>query len=124
MDRTTQFLNNLPRVLNDDGGVAERPTELVIQNSIKFINSLPLYYQKILDPEDCITATTHGTVTIDWYFRKNFISVEIGNTKIGWFSELPDGSNSSSDGIAIIESPPSDIIKSLDKIYNRKEFNK
>ena len=124
MDRTTQFLNNLPKVLNDDGGIAERPSAAVIQNSINFIRSIPTYYQRIIDPEDCITATTHGTITIDWYFRKNFVSVEIGHTKIGWFSELPDGSNSSSDGIDIQEIPPSAIIKSLDKIYNRKEFNK
>jgi hypothetical protein len=124
MDRVNYVINNLPRVLNDDGGFGEKPSDDVIKNTIKFFDTVPTYYKKILDPEDCITATSYGTITIDWYFKKNFISVEIGNTKIGWFSELPDGSNSSSNGILIQDSPPADIIKSLDNIYNRKEFIK
>lgn len=121
MDKISIFLSNLPKVLNDDGRFAEKPSDLVIQNTINFIKSLPGYYQKILDPEDCITATGYGTVTIDWYYRKNFISVEVGTTLIGWFSDLPDGSNSSSDGVAINEKPPAPIISSLNKIYSRKE---
>jgi len=115
------FLSNLPRVLNDDGGFGSPPTELVIQNSIKFVKSLPAYYQRILDLEDCITATGHGTVTIDWYYKKHFISVEIGNTLIGWFSDLPDGINTSSSGVPINDSPPTEIISGLNKIYSRKE---
>lgn len=122
MDKISLFLNNLPRVLNDDGGFAERPTPAVIENSINFVKSLPGYYQRMIDPEDCITATGHGTVTIDWYYRKHFISVEIGNTKIGWFSDLPDGSNSSSDGISISDKTPPEIVSALNKIYSRREL--
>lgn len=121
MDKISMFLSNLPRVLNDDGGFGSPPTELVIQNSIKFVKSLPAYYQRILDLEDCITATGHGTVTIDWYYKKHFISVEIGNTLIGWFSDLPDGINTSSSGVPINDSPPTEIISGLNKIYSRKE---
>lgn len=121
MDKISLFLNNLPRVLNDDGGFGSPPSPAVIQNSINFVRSLPTYYQRILKPEDCITATGHGTVTIDWYYKKHFISVEIGNTLIGWFSDLPDGTNNSSSGIPISDSPYIGIISGLNKIYSRKE---
>lgn len=124
MDRITQFLNNLPRVLDDDGGFASRPSEEVITNSIDFIKSLPTYYQKIINPEECITATTHGTITIDWFYRKNLLSVEVGTTKIGWFSDLPDGLNSSCDGMILSPLPPAEIIICLDKIYSRSEYQK
>jgi len=122
MDKISLHLNNLPKVLNDDGIYASPPSAEVIQNSIKFIQGLPTYYQKILDPEDCITATGHGTITIDWYYRKRFISVEIGNTKLGWYSDLPDGSNPSSDGILLQDKPPAAIISALNMIYYRKDI--
>lgn len=124
MDKISLFLNNLPRVLGPDGGAAVKPDDTVIQNSIAFIKSLPTYYQKILNPVECITATPYGTISIDWFFRKNLISVEIGKTKIGWFSELPDGSNPSSDGITLKETPPREIIRCLDLIYGRRELKK
>ena len=112
------FIDNLPRVLNDDGGFAERPSKEVISNTKAFLSSIPTYYQKILDPENCITATGHGTITIDFYYRKNFISVEIGNTQIGWFSEMPDGTNPSSTEL-ISEEATKKIISYLDFIYGR-----
>src|SRR3972149_5126256 len=111
MDKTTQFLKNLPRVLKEDGGIAHGPSDVVIENSINFVKSLPTYYQRIINPAECITATGHGTITFDWYYRKNLVSVEIGATKIGWFTELPDGSNPSSNGILLKETPPSEVIR-------------
>ena len=124
MDKTSQFLNNLPRVLGLDGGAAVKPNEAIIKNSIAFIKGLPTYYQKVINPNDCITATPFGTISIDWYFRRNFISVEVGESKIGWFTELPDGSNPSSQGVAIKETPPTEIIRCLDAIYSRRELKK
>lgn len=125
MDRIALYLNNLPKVIDVDGdGRIIKTNDVVIQNTIKFVKSLPAYYQSIIDAEECITATTHGTIVIDWYFRKNFISVEVGTTKIGWFSELPDGTNPSSQGVLLNETPPDDILKSLDKIYSRSDFTK
>lgn len=122
MDRISQFLNNLPRVLTADGGIAEGPSDKVIENSINFVKGLPTYYQRMIDPDDCITATGHGTIVFDWYYKKNFVSVEIGTTLLGWFSDLPDGSNPSSDGVLIQETPPTQIIKCLDLVYDRREL--
>lgn len=121
MDKINLFLNNLPRVLNDDGGIAEKPSAVVISNAEKFFKSLPSYYQKIIDISDCVTATGYGTITFDWYYRKNFISVEVGNTLIGWFSELPDGTNPSSNGVSV-DLPPTQIVSALNKIYGRKDI--
>jgi len=124
MDKTQQFLSNLPRVLKEDGGIAHGPSDAVIANAISFVKGLPAYYQKIIDPVECITATGHGTITFDWYYRKNLVSVEIGTTKIGWFTELPDGSNPSCNGILLQDSPPTEVIRCLDAIYGRRELKK
>lgn len=121
MDRNHQFLNNLPRVIDSDGNITHGPSDTVIENSKRFISSLPTYYQRIIDPEECITATGHGTIVFDWYYKKNLVSVEIGRTKIGWFTELPDGSNPFSEGILLSNEPPKEVVNCLNVIYNRKD---
>lgn len=113
-----KFINNLPRVLDENGGIATMPNANVISNAIAFIEHIPTYYQRMLNPIECITATGHGTITIDFYYKKNFVSVEIGNTLIGFFSETPDGLNPSSSGMKISEKYPA-IISCLDKVYKR-----
>jgi hypothetical protein len=124
MDKISLFLDSLKtsgRSLDEDGRITYGPSDVVIQNAKDFVKSLPAYYQKILDPEDCITATGHGTITFDWYYKKNFVSAEVGTTLIGWFTDLPDGTNPSSDGIAL-DRAASAILPCLNKVYFRTDI--
>jgi hypothetical protein len=108
-------------IFNDGDGErpSGRPSDLTLDNSDKFLNTIPGYYKKILEVEE-IQFTPHGTVTIDWYSRRNFVSVEIGQTQIGFFSELPDGTNPSAtlqfDGKA-----PEMVVIALNKLYGRSD---
>ncbi len=117
-----QFLDNLPKVLGDEGRYAVDPDVVIKNNTVEFFKKLPGFYQKILDLEDAVTATTYGTITIDWAVKKNFVSVEIGKTKIGFFSEMPDGINPQSEGFDLNDqSGLSMIISALNKLYSRDD---
>lgn len=119
MDRIIQKINDLPKVIGDEFNLASPPSKTVINNSIELIKKLPSFYQKMLDPEEGITPTPYGTIVFDWFFRKNFLSLEVGNTKTGYFSETPDGSNPKSEGVLISEVDVSSIVLVLDKIFLR-----
>lgn len=119
MDKIQNYLNNLPRVLDEEGKFASKIDRSVIENTIKLLKSLPDFYYKVIDPANHITPTGYGTIVIDWYHRKNFVSVEVGTTKVGWFSELPDGVNSKSDGTDFDGVPPQELISALNKLYGR-----
>ena len=113
------ILSVLPSYNDEHGYRVDPPSDLVISNADKFVASLPGYYRKILDAGN-ITANAHGTLTIDWYRNKNFVSVEIGQTQVGFFTEMPDGTNPQ----AVV--PPTDephplIIKCLNLLYGRED---
>lgn len=114
------ILGNLPSYNDENGYRVDPPSELVVSNADKFMNSLPGYYRKILDPEN-VTASAHGTIVIDWYRSKNFVSVEIGQTKIGFFTEMPDGSNPQSAGTPLTEEANPMIVKCLNMLYGRQD---
>lgn len=107
--------------LDDDGYGGTGPSEVVIENAIKFMSSLPKYYQEIINPEECITPQAHGTIVVDWYRDKQFVSVEIGQTLVGFFSDFRDGINPESAGMKFEGKCPEIILTCLNKLYGRKE---
>lgn len=113
------IIGSLPSHNDDEGFISELPSDVVISNGDKFLSSIPGYYKKILDINN-VSYTSHGTIVIDWYFRKNFVSVEVGTTMIGFFTEMPDGINPSSQGISI-EAAGTIITGHLNRLFSRSD---
>ncbi len=60
----------------------------VISNAKVFIRKLPPFILSKLSVDD-VTPTNYGTIVIDWYdSNENFVSIEIGKTKMGGFYEF------------------------------------
>ncbi len=82
------FLQNLKdHEENWDGYGAVPPSEQVIANSIHFLKNLN---EKLLShlEIDNITPTTHGTIDFQWENDDDeYVSVEIGETLLGYMSE-------------------------------------
>lgn len=65
-----------------------------------------LDFEKLIDPslwdedeEADTNVTGWGTITLDFYVPENgLVSVEVGKTKVGYFTEFEDGINYGSDG--------------------------
>ncbi|HEX4372508.1 MAG TPA: hypothetical protein VHZ50_04295 [Puia sp.] len=75
---------------NWDGYSAVAPDCSVIYNSIGFLRALPRTVISDLK-KDSVTATPYGTLVIDFIKNTDRVSVEIGERKIGFFSEFKDG---------------------------------
>ena len=71
---------------------ASGPPKEILVSADKFFAQIPAYYRKILSVDN-LTINDGGTISIDWQVRKDFVSIEIGLGRVGFFSEMPDGSN-------------------------------
>jgi hypothetical protein len=106
---------------NWDGYGASAIPERVIKNSYKFIDTLfsedcALY----LSPED-ITPTPYGSIVMDLTSVYGLVSLEIGKTQIGFFTEYEDGENFDSDGEDTdFRSIPDALKKAIDLLYGRE----
>ena len=80
-----QSLNKLAD--NWDGYGASRPHKLAIRQATAFLTGLHLKVLQYLDEED-IVPTPYGTIVIDLYREKNRLSIEFGESKVGFFSEF------------------------------------
>lgn len=76
---------------NWDGRGALSITPKVISNTFQFIKRIPTYYTNFLT-EDSFTPTPYGTLVIDWYSEdeQSNLSIEIGETEIGFFVKKND----------------------------------
>lgn len=84
---------------NWNGNGAIPPSEHVIKNSFRFLDSIIYYgYANYIKPED-IVPTPYGTIDIDFESSQGLVSVEIGREKIGFFTEYNDKKDILSDGI-------------------------
>ncbi len=62
----------------------------VISNAKAFIKKLPPFILSKLSTGD-VAPTSYGTIVFDWYdSEENFVSIEIGKTKIGGFYEFEE----------------------------------
>ena len=83
---------------NWDGHNGVSPKTIVIHNVRIFLSIVPiraletLYY-------DGMTSTPHGTVVLDFENKRGLVSIEIGDTEIGFFTGFKSGVDSSSDGV-------------------------
>lgn len=114
------IMNSPPWMGDADGYYGTPPSQQVRDNAIAFLSSLPKYYREVIDPVDCITPMAHGTIVIDWYLRKQFVSVEIGNTLVGFFTDFDDGINPQSNGLPAAEIRDV-VVQCLNKLYRRTD---
>lgn len=80
-----------------DGYKAVAPATTVINNAEKFVKNLSYYNYRV---PTSIEPTPYGTVVMNFENAKGLVSVEIGKSEIGWFTDFKDGSNHSSDGMS------------------------
>lgn len=75
------------------------PSKEVIKNAYKFSDSvINDNYLSIIKKED-IVPTPYGSIVMDFTSERGLVSVEIGKTEIGFFTEFVDGNDFASDGI-------------------------
>ena len=102
---------------NWDGYGAIIPKYKVLQNTYQFLNLLPNNISLALQP-DHISPTPYGTIQLDWRKGSALISVEVGISKIGFFSEFPDQSNPYSDGFIFNGTKITlDLVKAFHKLF-------
>jgi predicted enzyme involved in methoxymalonyl-ACP biosynthesis len=104
---------------NWDGHNAKPISKKVIFNANMFLKRLPGYYSDKLNIED-IVPTPYGTIVIDWYNEdEELLSMEIGKTKIGYFTEFHHNDNALSKGIDFEDnySIPNELINVLRSLY-------
>lgn len=104
---------------NWDGYGAKRPSDLALDNTVKFLKMLPFNYQKILSVDE-LNITPYGTVVMEWTKdQQHFISIEIGKSKVGFFSETQDGENPFAHSIEITPNEVSkQILPALNKVFS------
>ncbi len=97
-DALSQRLSALVNLPQDwDGYGASVPDIATYTTAIAFLKKIDQKTLSYLD-EDDIVPTPYGTIVLDFSNGENLVSVEIGENKIGFFTEFSDGSNSESDG--------------------------
>lgn len=83
---------------NWDGHQASTPSRVVIANSKKFISALEKGNMTCCD-YDNVEATPYGTIVFNIDTTMGLVSVEVGETMMGFFTDLSDGHNYASEGI-------------------------
>jgi hypothetical protein len=83
---------------NWDGYNAVRPNKTIINQTNSFLSSLQFGVLQFLNEED-ILPTPYGTIVTDFHRCGNRLSIEFGESSIGFFSEFINGQNIESEGI-------------------------
>ncbi|NDP20721.1 MAG: hypothetical protein GZ091_06545 [Paludibacter sp.] len=97
---------------NWDGKNACEVDLLVYSNTNDFLSKID---SKILDflNEQSILPTPYGTITLDFEKNNNLVSIEIGETQIGFFTDLLSGENISADNIDFPKNKISGLLKEV-----------
>lgn len=80
-----------------DGFDANAVPKLVLKNTFKFIDTLCDNGVFEINPDD-ITPTPYGSIVIDLTSPKGLVSLEIGQSEIGFFTEFIDEKDFESEG--------------------------
>lgn len=83
---------------NWDGYGASAPIPTILDNAERFVKNL-ITQGLQLPNEDSMYATPYGTIVIDIQNERGIVSIEIGNEKLGFFTDYHSGENYGSEGI-------------------------
>lgn len=98
---------------NWDGYGAKAPSTESITNTHYFIDLLNRY-SCVLPKEEDIYATTYGSIVVDIHTAKGQVSIEIGSSLIGFFTDFTDGNNYGSEGIPTdFKSIPQELLQHI-----------
>jgi hypothetical protein len=104
---------------NWDGYGAVSPSKNVLNNAIRFINSLPETVLPEINTES-IVPTPYGSIVIDFEKNADLISVELGERKIGFFSEFSEGEDISMEGVLFNQQNlPIELETAFTKLYKK-----
>jgi hypothetical protein len=113
-------LKQLPN--NWDGMGAVTPNIKTINNSLSFLHCLPESAFTNLT-KDNIVATPYGTIVFDIEKDDDLVSVEIGDSKIGFFTDFANRSNLPPlEGTSFNQNHlPLELLKALNKLFSLEE---
>lgn len=90
-------LDKISKITNGwDGYKAITPESEVIDNAKRFLRNLSDYDY---DAPASIEPTPYGSIVIDFVDERGLVSVEIGKSKIGWFTDFRNDHNHASEGM-------------------------
>lgn len=102
---------------NWDGYGSTTISQKVISNALQFLKTIDEPLINDIDPES-LTPTPYGTIVIDIENKNDLLSIEIGESKIGFFTDFEAKQNISSDGeIYTPNSIPSSLSEAIWKMY-------
>ncbi len=105
---------------NWDGYGALPIDKKAIENTEKLLKCLPIQAKMALHFENLVPAS-HGTVNLEWSVGDYFVSLEIGNEEIAFFSELPDGTKPFLDSVDFsYSSLPREFLAALNKLFSAR----
>ena len=97
MISVVKYLSTLPKDL--PGLDFEVPSKQVTENAMHFLSAMESVGLEC--PErGSVMPSVFGTIVIDAMVERGLVSIEIGRTKVGFFTDYEDGINEESDGIA------------------------
>jgi hypothetical protein len=101
-----------------DGYGASVPRTQTIRQAQKLIDLLPKKVFTLLHVDD-IWITPYGTIEMDFKKRGNLVSVEIGATKVGFFTKFVSGINLKSEGEKFLNSEiPNNLSEAITQLIN------
>lgn len=103
---TVKLSSDIAAKLNDisklpegwDGYGASAVSGKVVGNTIHFLNSMQQAGVDIKSPDD-IYPTPYGTIVVEYNNERGLVSMEIGATQVGFFTDYPGCGNFGSRGI-------------------------
>lgn len=107
----------MPIPLDEDGKFGSKISDDVAESAITLFGSLPAIARKKFEPLQQLTPTPYGTLVFDFYRKKHFVSIEVGNSKFGFYSDLPDKTSPQLSGIDLNPTTISIVVKCLDILY-------
>lgn len=112
-------IQNIP--VYTDKVYAEQPSEQLLDAADRFFSQLPAQHRRLLELGGL--SRRDGLLVMDWAVRRDFVSVEVSETAVGFYSELPDGSNPEGVFPALQEGDPcpAPIVQALDLLYSTKK---
>lgn len=99
-------------------GYGATPLDIqVVINAARLIDALPDSVVTDLTKQS-ITPTPYGTIVFDWESGNELVSLEIGKTQIGFYSQFADGNNIELETTWFNHNNlPFELIKALNKLY-------
>lgn len=99
---------------------AVAPSKEVIKNAYKLLDIVINDGYAAIKAED-IVPTPYGSIVMDFTNERGLVSVEVGKTEIGFFTEFIEGNDFASDGIETdFRSIPDVLKKVFDILYDEQ----